>query len=129
MVWQLLVPGTQIVTLVCSMLRVPVSSFVTWIGWTLGVVDCATVLSGGGAEAGAAPEATVAAEAGAAAAGRAACRRRVAAASAATAVKHGARRHGARNIGDARELSSPSPIRCPTARRLAAAHVRATRGR
>jgi hypothetical protein len=69
MVWQLLVPGTQIVTLVCSMLRVPVWSFVTWIGWTLGVVDWATALSGGGAEAGAAPEATVVEEAGAAAAG------------------------------------------------------------
>jgi hypothetical protein len=41
-VWQLLVPGTQIVTLVCSRLRVPVSTRVTLIGWTFGVVDCGT---------------------------------------------------------------------------------------
>ncbi|BBP95999.1 hypothetical protein BSFA1_11280 [Burkholderia sp. SFA1] len=46
------VPGTQIVTLVCSMLRVLVAVRVTWIGWTLGVVDCATVVSAFGADAG-----------------------------------------------------------------------------
>jgi len=38
-VWHVLVPGTQIVTLVCSMLRVPVAIFATVIGTTFGVVD------------------------------------------------------------------------------------------
>jgi hypothetical protein len=39
MVWHVVVPGTQIVTLVCSMFRVPVAIFATVIGWTLAVVD------------------------------------------------------------------------------------------
>jgi hypothetical protein len=38
-VWHVLVPGMQIVTLVCSMLRVPVVIFATVMGCTLGVVD------------------------------------------------------------------------------------------
>lgn len=38
-VWHVLVPGTQIVTLVCSMLRVPVAICATVMGRTLGVVD------------------------------------------------------------------------------------------
>ncbi|OTP72467.1 hypothetical protein PAMC26510_21810 [Caballeronia sordidicola] len=39
MVWQVVVPGTQIVTLVCNMLRVPVAIAATVMGKTLGVVD------------------------------------------------------------------------------------------
>ncbi|WP_367889736.1 hypothetical protein [Burkholderia sp. S171] len=45
-VWHVLVPGTQIVTLVCSMFLVPVAICATVMGSTLGVVDWATVLAG-----------------------------------------------------------------------------------
>jgi hypothetical protein len=44
MVWQVFVPGTQIVTLVCSMLRVRVGVLVTVMVCTFGVVDCTTVV-------------------------------------------------------------------------------------
>jgi hypothetical protein len=49
MVWQVAVPGTQMVTLVCNMLRVLVAIRATVIGWTLGVVDWATAVFVGAA--------------------------------------------------------------------------------
>jgi hypothetical protein len=47
MVAQLLVPGTQTVTLVVSMLRVRPGAVVTAIGWVLGVLDWGTEPGGG----------------------------------------------------------------------------------
>jgi hypothetical protein len=42
-VWHVLVPGTHTVTLVRSMLRVPVMAAATVIGCVFGVVDCGTL--------------------------------------------------------------------------------------
>lgn len=62
MVWQVSVPGTQIVTLVCRILREPLTTGPMLIGWTLGVVDCTTLagMAGSGVDAAEAGDALLA---------------------------------------------------------------------